>query len=160
MGDFEQSLAMWSDPMVTRFIGGRPSTSEEVWARLLRYIGHWQAIGYGYWVVETVDAGRYVGEVGLADYRRDVVPPLGPVPEIGWVLAPSAHGKGFALEAARAVLAWRDTELPSGETVCIIAREHAQSLRIAETLGFGRVGESLYHGDTLVVLRRATPGNA
>jgi RimJ/RimL family protein N-acetyltransferase len=157
--DFQQSFAMWSDPIVTRLIGGRPHTKEEVWARLLRYIGHWQAIGYGYWVVETIDEGRYVGEVGLGDYRRDIVPPLDGLPEIGWVLAPSAHGKGLALEAARAALAWRDTELPPGETICVIAPEHALSLRIADKLGFGRISESLYHGDRRLILWRETPGN-
>ncbi len=36
--DFDASLAMWSDPAVTRYIGGRPSTAEEVWSRLLRYV--------------------------------------------------------------------------------------------------------------------------
>ena len=152
--DFQHSLAMWSDPAVTRFIGGRPQTKEEVWGRLLRYIGHWQALGYGYWVVETIDEGRYIGEVGLSDYRRDIIPTLDGLPEAGWVLAPSAHGRGLALEAARAVLAWRDTELPRGATVCIIAPEHAASLRIAEKLGFRPFSDSLYHGNRTLVLRR------
>ena len=31
--------------------GGEVPTAEAVWARLLRYIGHWQALGYGYWAV-------------------------------------------------------------------------------------------------------------
>jgi RimJ/RimL family protein N-acetyltransferase len=152
--DFQQSLAMSSDPVVTRFIGGRPHTKEEVWGRLLRYVGHWQALGYGYWVVETIDDGRYVGEVGLSDYRRDIIPTLDGLPEIGWVLAPSAHGRGFALEAARAALAWRDAELPGGATVCIIAPEHAASLRIAEKLSFRPFGDSLYHENRTLVLRR------
>src|SRR5579871_4240440 len=132
LNDFVDSYAMWSDPLVTRFIGGRPSTKEEVWARLLRYIGHWHAMNYGYWVVETSESGAYVGEVGFGDYGRDIVPSLDGIPEIGWVLTPRAHGKGMASEAARTALAWRDTALPPGETVCIVAPEHAPSLRIAE----------------------------
>ena len=35
--DLEASFAMWGDPAVTRFIGGRPFTREEVWGRFLRY---------------------------------------------------------------------------------------------------------------------------
>ena len=149
---------MWSDPLVTRFIADRPSTREEVWARLLRYIGHWHTMDYGYWVVETVEVGDFVGEVGFADYRRDIVPPLDGIPEIGWVLTPRAQGRGLAYEAARTALAWRDVALPPGETVCIVAPEHAPSLRIAEKLGFRVSGNAIYHGDATVVLRRTSPG--
>ena len=38
--DFADSLALWGDPIVTRFIGGKPLSEEDVWARLLRYVGH------------------------------------------------------------------------------------------------------------------------
>ncbi|MBI3710526.1 MAG: GNAT family N-acetyltransferase [Proteobacteria bacterium] len=156
LDDFPTSYALWSDPVVTRFIGGRPHTKEEVWARLLRYIGHWDAIGYGYWAVEAIASGAYVGEVGFSDYRRDIVPSVDGIPEIGWVLAAHAHGRGLASEAARAALAWRDAALPPGETVCIVAPEHAPSLRIAEKLGFGRPVASIYRGNARIVLRRET----
>ena len=154
LDDFAASLAMWSDPLVTRFIGGRLQSKEEVWARLLRYIGHWQALGYGYWVVETIGDGRYVGEVGLSDHRREISPPFDGVPEIGWALSSAAHGQGFAFEAAAAALAWRDTALPAGDTVCIIAPENAASFRIADKLGFRRIEDGLYRGNKCVILRR------
>jgi len=37
--DFPDCCAMWTDPEVTRFIGGKPSTEQEVWFRLVRYVG-------------------------------------------------------------------------------------------------------------------------
>lgn len=154
--DFPQSYAMWSDPVVTRFIGGRPHTKEEIWGRLLRYIGHWQAVGYGYWIVELADGG-YIGEVGFSDYKRDLEPSLDGFPEMGWVLASNAHGQGFAFEASRAALEWRDAVLPSGQTFCFIAPEHMSSLRIAETLGFRRGSDAIYRGDTMAVLWRESP---
>lgn len=40
LDDFAASAAMWADPIVTRYTVGKPQTSEEVWSRLLRYIGH------------------------------------------------------------------------------------------------------------------------
>ena len=40
LADFADSAALWADPRVTRFITRRPATTEEVWARLLRYVGH------------------------------------------------------------------------------------------------------------------------
>ncbi len=45
LDDFIHSAAMWADPEVTRYIGGKPLTEEESWARLLRYVGHWSLLG-------------------------------------------------------------------------------------------------------------------
>ena len=39
--DYSDMVAMWSHPDIVRFIGGRPSTAEETWARLMRYGGFW-----------------------------------------------------------------------------------------------------------------------
>jgi RimJ/RimL family protein N-acetyltransferase len=37
--DFEPCLAMWSDPAVTRYIGGKPFAADEIWGKILRYAG-------------------------------------------------------------------------------------------------------------------------
>jgi RimJ/RimL family protein N-acetyltransferase len=68
--DFPASAAMWADPNVTRHIMGKPCSEEESWSRMLRYLGHWSLAGYGYWLVEEKATGRFVGEVGFADYKR------------------------------------------------------------------------------------------
>ncbi|MCB8877287.1 GNAT family N-acetyltransferase [Acidisoma silvae] len=146
--------ALWSDPAVTRFIGGVPQTEEQVWSRLLRYIGHWQAMGFGYWVVQTIDGGRFVGEIGFSDYRRDTVPRFDGTPEMGWVLSPEAQGQGFAREATEAALAWRDAHLPGAETVAIIQPDHAASLRVADKLGFVAEQTAIYHDAPILLLRR------
>ena len=87
--DFLDSFSMWSDPEVVRYIGGKPFTREEVWARLLRYAGHWALLDYGYWVVRETDTGRFVGEVGFADFQREIEPSLAGTPEMGWALSPA-----------------------------------------------------------------------
>src|SRR5882757_11232531 len=101
--DASNVRALWSDSEVTRYIGGKPSTVEECWSRLLRYAGHWSLLGFGYWIVEERATGDFVGEVGFSDYKRDVEPPLGAVPEVGWVLVPSKKGMGYATEAVLTV---------------------------------------------------------
>ena len=97
--DFEALANLWADPAVTRFIG-KPSTREESWARLLRYGGLWPLLGFGYWAVEDRETGAYLGDVGFADFHRALDPAPPALPEIGWVLAPAAHGRGLATEAA------------------------------------------------------------
>lgn len=152
--DFDESAAMWADPRVTRHIGGRPFTQEESWARVLRYGGLWALLGYGYWVVVERASGRFVGEVGLADFRREVTPALGDAPEAGWVLAAWAHGRGYATEAVRAALAWGDAHLAAPRTVCMIAPENAASLRVAQTCGFREYVRASYKGEETLLLER------
>lgn len=160
VADFDESAAMWGDALVTRYIGGRPFSPEEVWGRLLRYAGLWALLGFGYWVVRERDSGRFVGEVGFANFRRDLgdlSSHLDGVPETGWVLAPWAHGRGFATEAVRAALAWGDTQLGTARTACLIAPENAASIRVATRCGYREAARTTYKGtDTAIFERDAT----
>jgi hypothetical protein len=69
LGDFETYAAMWAEPAVTRFIGGKPRTREESWMRFLRFAGLWSLIGYGFWAIEEKGTGRFIGEAGFHDLR-------------------------------------------------------------------------------------------
>ena len=100
--------------------------------RILNYTGHWQLMGYGYWLVEERVTGRFAGEVGFADFKREIAEHMRDVPEAGWVLAPHAHGKGYATEAVEAMLRWGDEHLSSARSVCIVTEQNAPSIRIAE----------------------------
>ncbi|WP_130619531.1 GNAT family N-acetyltransferase [Dyella amyloliquefaciens] len=152
--DHAERLAIWSDPTVTRFIGGRPQTSEEVWRRFLQYMGLWTVLGYGYWAVEEKSTGRYIGDIGFADFRRDLQPSLDGMLEFGWVLASHAHGKGYASEAVAAAIAWAELHRPDLRAVCIIDPANQPSIRVAEKAGFKRWQESTYHGGPTVVFSR------
>ena len=139
--------ALWSDPVVVRYIGGAPQTANETWGRLLRYVGHWQLNGYGFWAVEERATGSYIGDVGFADFQRATKPRLDAVPEAGWVLAAHGHGKGYALEAMRAALTWMDPR--AARTQCIINHENLASQRLAAKLGFVE-SHDVEHGDERV----------
>ena len=154
LDDFADYLALWTDPEVTRFIGGRPSTREEVWGRLLRNVGHWASLGFGYWVIVEKDTERFIGEVGFADFRREIEPSLDATPEIGWALAPHAHGKGYATEAARAAIAWGDTHFGSRRTACIIAPENEPSIRVAERCGYREFCRTTYKDKPTIMFVR------
>jgi RimJ/RimL family protein N-acetyltransferase len=145
---------MWSDPAVVRHIGGKPSTEEEVWSRLLRYAGLWSVLGFGYWAVRDRAGGQFLGDVGLADFRRDISPRLAEVPEIGWALAPAAQGRGVATEAVQAVIAWADRELAFDATTCLIDPENAPSLRVAHKCGYQARVAATYRGHATLILDR------
>jgi|SRR5579883_2641474 RimJ/RimL family protein N-acetyltransferase len=154
--DFPALAATWGDPLVVRHILGRASTEEETWARLLRYAGLWPLLGYGYWAVEERSTGRFVGDVGFADFHRDMTPSFAGAPEAGWVLASWAHGKGFATEAVRAAHAWSDANLVAvGHTVCMIVPENAASIRVAIKCGYAPDGRATYKGHEDLLFRRS-----
>lgn len=153
--DFEDCLAMWSDFEVTRFIGGKPLSGEEVWARLLRYAGHWALLGFGYWLIEDKQSGRFVGEMGFADFKRQITPSFEGIPEIGWALAPWAHGKGYATEALRAAIAWGDRHFGSKTTGCLINPDNIASIRVAEKGGFKSFCHTFYKDHPAIILRRS-----
>ena len=150
--DFEALAALWADPAVTRFIGGKPATREESWARLLRYTGLWPLLGFGYWLVEDRETRDYLGDVGFADFRRAIDPAPPALPEIGWVLSPAAHGRGVATEAATAALSWLGRDC-----FCIIDPANAASLRVAARLGFESRGLARYRDADVTVLVRPQP---
>jgi RimJ/RimL family protein N-acetyltransferase len=156
LDDWQACVDMWADPAVTRFIGGQASTREQTWTRLLRYVGHWNLLGFGYWVICEKSTGRFAGEAGFADFRRDIQPSLGDTPEIGWALAPWAHGKGYGIEAVRAVLGWGDGHLSSPRTVCLIAPENLRSVLLAEKCGYVAVGAREYKGSVSRLFERTS----
>jgi RimJ/RimL family protein N-acetyltransferase len=152
--DYVRLAELWGDPRTVAFIGRKPSNGEEAWARLLRYAGLWALLGYGYWVVEDKATGKYLGECGFAEYRREIEPSIVGRPEAGWVFAPAAHGKGYATEAMRAVLAWGRERFGDDGAVCLIDPENRGSLRVAEKLGFVEETRVMFRGHETVVLGR------
>jgi RimJ/RimL family protein N-acetyltransferase len=154
--DFEPLAAMWADPEVARFIGGRPSTPQESWMRLLRYGGLWPLLGYGYWAVREKPSGRYIGDLGFADFHRDVEPSIIGVPEAGWAIASWAQGRGYAREALGASLNWLDGERRFDRSCCLIAPENAVSIHLAKRQGFEGGTTIQFKGEDTLLFYRST----
>jgi RimJ/RimL family protein N-acetyltransferase len=110
-------------------------------------------LGFGYWAVREKTTGRFVGEAGVGELRRDVEPSIEGTPEAGWAFAPSAHGKGYATEAVRAVLEWTDANL-GPRSVCMIDPGNTASLRVAAKCGFRERLHTTYLGDPTILLDR------
>ena len=152
--DFSHSARMWTEPAVVRYTTKKPLTREDSWTRFLRYLGHWSLFGFGYWFVEEKNTQSFIGEIGFADYKREIVPSIEGMPEIGWILASSAHGKGLATEAVRAALAWGDTHFTSPRTSCIIDPANAASVRLALKSGYRDWQKTTYKGDPVALFVR------
>jgi len=145
---------MWADPIVTRHFGGKPFSEEETWTRILRYVGHWEVMGFGYWVVEEKESGTFVGELGFAECRRDIQPSIQGIPEIGWVLTSRSHGRGYATEAARVVIGWGAAHFGPVRTACIIHPENSPSIRVAQKCGYRELQLTTYKGQPTILFVR------
>ncbi len=151
--DLNDLAAMWAAPEVVRFIGGVSLRREDVWSRLLRAVGHWQVLGFGYWVVCSRE-GQLLGEIGFADFHRDLEPSLVGVPEMGWALAPHAHGRGLGTEAVQAALRWSESHFSSKRIVCLIDTANTPSIHLAQKVGFREWCRTTYHGVPSVLFER------
>ena len=155
--DLEPLAAMWADEDVVRYIGGQKLGREDTWRRSLAACGQWSFTGFGYWIAEGKVDGSVVGQLGFADFKREMEPRIEGEPELGYVFAPRVHGQGFAAEACAAVLDWADTNLNASSYPAIISPENEASMRLAERLGFRREPDATYRGETIALFRRARP---
>lgn len=154
LDDFDEFLALWKHRDLVRFIGGEMPTREQVWARLLRYAGLWRHLGFGFFAVEERQSGRLIGEVGFLDLHRDMTPMTEGTLEAGWGIAPPMQGKGYATEAMSAAITWADEQFAGQRMTCIVELENKPSLRVAEKIGFRRIGELIFKGKPNAMFER------
>lgn len=129
--DFEPYATMLADIETARFITrrGRPYSEAEAWAETAFLVGHWQLLKYGMFVVEERRSGAFVGRVG------PIQPRGWPGLEVAWALSPNNRGRGYATEAAGAVVRWCFETLSAARIVSIIHRENLASQAVAKRLG-------------------------
>jgi RimJ/RimL family protein N-acetyltransferase len=91
--------------------------------------GSYAKYGFGLYLVELLADGTPLGICGLL--RRDSHPDV----EIGFAFVPRARGQGYALEAARATLAFAQRTLGLTRIVALTALDNHPSIRILESIG-------------------------
>ena len=127
--DFEAHARITSDPDVMRHIHDGALTRAQAWWNIARYVGHWQIRGYGIFAAVEQSSGGVIGHMGFLN------PEGGRGFELGWALARSAWGKGYALEGTRALVAHAFNELGQRHIACVIHTDNVRSIWIAERLG-------------------------
>ena len=77
-----------------------------------------------------------IGRIGFMN------PPGWPGFELGWTLARSSWGKGYATEAARRAMQYAFTEMNRDHLISCIAPDNLNSIKVAERLGETVEGET------------------
>jgi ribosomal-protein-alanine N-acetyltransferase len=91
-------------------------------------------LGFGPWIAVAREANRVVGSAGF------VGRPRGGEVELGFGIAPESRGRGYATEAARALVEWALAQEGVERVVARCDADNAPSIRVLEKVGFTRAG--------------------
>ena len=134
-GDLPALAAMNADPEVMEhFPAPLGGTASEVMAA--RIADHAREHGFGFWAVEAPGVAVFTGIAGLLVPRFQAH--FTPCVEIGWRFAREYWGRGYATEAARALLDFAFTRLELEELVSLTVPANGRSRRVMERIGMTR----------------------
>lgn len=130
--DAEAFRRLNDDPRVTEFLPG-PLSLAQAEAFIVCQQELQARSGASYFAVRAAGDGSLMGFVGLR--RHDGGLPFAPCTDIGWRLGTAHWGKGYALEAARACLAYGFQELGLDEIVSFTVPDNLRSRAVMDRLG-------------------------
>jgi [ribosomal protein S5]-alanine N-acetyltransferase len=142
LADHEAVHAVYSDPEVMRYVGhGAHQTLAET-ANALRIYGEVLARhGYSFLAVTDRRTGVLLGDGGLHPLAG-----RGPDVELGYTLARSAWGRGYATELGRALVERAFTVLHAPRVVAQVEPANLASRHVLEKLGMTARGERTAYG--------------
>ena len=140
--DRDAWAALNADPQVMEFFP-EPLTREESDRTFDLFRERIDRDGYGWWAVDRLDTGEFIGMIGLVDRPEGL--PISPCIEIGWRLAKNAWGHGFATEGAQAALDYGFEQLGRGEIVSFTSHLNERSWKVMERLHMQRLDKTFEH---------------
>ena len=133
-GDLEAIGTLWTDPAVTRFIGG-PRERAPVVAHFSAYAADPETLlrdeGDRWWSIVERASGAFAGLCCLLQKEvagREEV-------ELAYFMLPAYWGQGYATEAARLAIAYAFVELGLDSLVSVIDPQNSASSAVAHKLG-------------------------
>lgn len=138
--DLDGLAAVFANADVWRFEYGRGLNRVETEAFLTRQSKLWVDYGFGGCAVREVERPELIGVVGLAVpmVLQEHLPPV----TVGWRFSPTVWGKGYATEAATAVLDQAFTTMALDRVGCGTDAENLRSVAVAERLGMSFITEA------------------
>ncbi|QDY86260.1 GNAT family N-acetyltransferase [Paenibacillus polymyxa] len=128
LSDLDLAIELWGNPLVSRFINGNGQFSiEEIKNKLLKEIQNNLNFQVQYWPLFELERGGMIGCCGLRPYNNGTQ-----MFELGFHLKNEYWGKGYAFEAASAVLEYARNNL---KTEYIVAGHHPENAASAKLLG-------------------------
>jgi len=128
--DADFILELVNDPSWLQFIGDRGvRTVEDAREYILNSINMYEKSGFCFYLVERKEDNIPLGICGLV--KRDALEDV----DIGFAFLPTYWGKGYAYEAASAVLAYGLDTLGLKRIVAITTQDNHASAKLLEKVG-------------------------
>lgn len=127
MADYPAFEALMASPRALHM--GGPFDQRGAWGMFCHGRALWDFYGHGSLMIDLVDSGTCIGEIGINDG------PLFPEKELGWLLYDGHEGRGYATEAAAAMRDWAFDMLKLKTLVSYVDGTNHASVRVAERLG-------------------------
>jgi RimJ/RimL family protein N-acetyltransferase len=140
--DLDALAAMVGDEEQMRFYP-RPKTRGEARAWIDRNLALYREHGFGFWRVESAEAGDFLGYCGIRPLEVEGVSEV----EIGWHTKRTSWNRGIATEAATAVRDVAFSRFGLDRIVALIHPAHEASRRVAEKVGMAVQGETVLADD-------------
>jgi RimJ/RimL family protein N-acetyltransferase len=133
--DLDAYAMLCADPEVMRYFGhaGETKSRAESAEQMEMFRAHWGRHGFGLWCAADRETDECLGFVGLA--VPEFLPEVMPAVEIGWRLARSSWGLGYATEGARASVDYAFGPLGLDRLVSIARPENHRSTNVMQKLG-------------------------
>jgi RimJ/RimL family protein N-acetyltransferase len=133
LDDADLMLAVWNDPAFIRHVGDRGIHTNEEARDAMRKgaLQLYETYGYGPYRIALRDDDSAIGICGL--FRRDGLDE----PDIGYSTLPDYCGRGYAYEAASAVIEYARDECSLERLIAIISPDNDASIGLIRKLGFG-----------------------
>lgn len=127
--DHEVIGSIYGDELAQRFYPDM-AQPDGVQAFIDRQLRRYEQFGYGIWIIEALADERVAGVAGLSWQETD----LGDVLEVGYGLALTERGRGFATEAAGACINFGFRVLGATLIASLVHADNNASCRVAERL--------------------------
>lgn len=151
--DLEAMLDVYGDAQVMRWVGdGRPLDREQCsrWIEITHK--NYSTYGYGMFALVLRQSGGVIGFCGL------VHPGGQQEPEIKYALLPAFWGRGFATEAARAVLDYGAQVFHLPQVTATAYPENTASHRVLVKAGMKAADSRRDEGNTIISVFAWQPG--
>ena len=138
--DYNLALLLWGDESVTKYISKTGVfTEQEILDRLNTELENEKQFKVQYWPFFEKTTGDFIGCCGLRPYDVEKY-----IYEIGFHLRSKYWGKGFASEAARAIIQYSSDKLKLSELFAGHNPNNTDSKRILEKLEFQYIKDEYY----------------
>jgi RimJ/RimL family protein N-acetyltransferase len=144
VADFDSLYELWTHSAVRRFLfDDRMIPREEAWGFLERSETAFRESGYGIWLFFEKSSGFLAGFCGLLRSSKGE-------PSLVFGTDPDFWGRGYAPQAASAVLAYALETLGLDRVTADVDEPNQASVRVLEKLGMRRTARRMVNGRPLL----------